>query len=245
MELDRRVGHEIKGLRVDSALSQQALADAAGIDRSYLSLVERGLREPSLTVLQAVAGALGADLSVRLYPNTGPAIRDRTQTAILEAILRDLAPAWRAVPEVPVRTPARGVIDVVLHRPADHLVVATEIESRIARLEQEMRWSTEKAEALPSSDLWRIVSAAGNPQLSRLMVVRSTRATRDLAVRFEHVLAAAYPAETRLACAALFEAGPWPGPALVWADVTNGTARIRDTPPHGVRVGRVIAGRAG
>ncbi len=83
-----------------------------------------------------------------------------------------------------------------------------------------------------------MVSASGAPLVSRLMVVRATRATREIAIRFEHVLAAAYPARSQLACAALFDGAPWPGPALVWADVTNGTARIRDTPPYGVKVGR-------
>jgi hypothetical protein len=38
-------------------------------------------------VIGAVAAALGCDLSMRLFPNTGPRIRDRHQVAMGEALL--------------------------------------------------------------------------------------------------------------------------------------------------------------
>lgn len=47
-----------------------------------------------------LAAALGADLSARLYPNTGPAIRDRHQAGIPEALLALLHPRWRPHTEV-------------------------------------------------------------------------------------------------------------------------------------------------
>ena len=45
-------------------LSQEDLAERAALDRTYVSGIERGRRNPSLKILQQVADALGADLDV-------------------------------------------------------------------------------------------------------------------------------------------------------------------------------------
>ena len=44
-------GHVLRGLRRERAVSQEALAFDAAIDRTYPSLLERGLRHPTLTIL--------------------------------------------------------------------------------------------------------------------------------------------------------------------------------------------------
>jgi hypothetical protein len=184
--------------------------------------------------LTAIADALGADISIRVYPNTGPRIHDRFQAKITEELLRIAHRSWRRSVEVPVLRPARGVIDVVFHR---SILVATEIQSRIDRLEQQIRWAREKAQSLPSSDLWRSIEA--EPVISQLLVVQSTRATRELARRFEETLRVAYPALARDAYRALVEAeAQWPGAAILWADVDGEVVRIRDNPPRGILVGR-------
>jgi transcriptional regulator with XRE-family HTH domain len=74
-----RVGAQIRDLRTDAGISLRRLAEEAGVDHGFLARVERGSREPSLSVLVAIAEALGADLSIRLYPNTGPLVRDHIQ----------------------------------------------------------------------------------------------------------------------------------------------------------------------
>lgn len=45
-------------------LSQEELAARAEIDRTYISGVERGVRNPTLEVMQRIATALGSDLDV-------------------------------------------------------------------------------------------------------------------------------------------------------------------------------------
>lgn len=44
------------------SLTQQALADGAGISKNYLSQIETGQRDGRVRVLQALAQALGVDL---------------------------------------------------------------------------------------------------------------------------------------------------------------------------------------
>ena len=215
--------------------SLRALAGHAGIDFGYLAQVERGVREPSISVLAAIGKVLGADLSVRLYPNTGPIVRDHIQARMVEELLRIAHPRWRRMTEVPVYKPARGRIDVVLHDPQPAEVVATEVHSQIRRLEQQLGWARMKAESLPSADFWRF---ADSPTVGQLLVVRSTRATRELARRFEATLRAAFPAPAADAFAGLVGTGPWPGNGLIWADVTGDAVRILDRPPRGVMLGR-------
>jgi transcriptional regulator with XRE-family HTH domain len=58
MKAGALVARNIRRLRVDRGLSQEALAVDAGIDRTYVSRLERGLENPSVAVLEKLAGAL-------------------------------------------------------------------------------------------------------------------------------------------------------------------------------------------
>jgi len=236
-EIRRRLGGELRRHRHDAGLPLARVAEAAGIGRSHLCEVELGSADPSLTALVAVADALGTDLSVRLFPTTGPRIRDHIQARIVEELLRVAHPRWRRLAEVPVHRPARGVVDVVFHDPAARVVVSTEVHSQLRRLEQQLGWAQLKAESLSSAEFWRFVDAP--PQVSRLVVLRSTRATRELARRFEQTLRTAYPAPASALHAALAGgAAPWPGPGLLWAEVDGDAVRILDRPPRNVGLGR-------
>jgi transcriptional regulator with XRE-family HTH domain len=52
-------GHVLRAAREAAGLSQQTLALRAEIDRTYPSLLERGLRSPSLGTLMNLAPVLG------------------------------------------------------------------------------------------------------------------------------------------------------------------------------------------
>lgn len=54
-DLKKAFGKVIKELREQEGLSQQELADMAGLDRSYLSDLERGLNFPSLNIVYSLA----------------------------------------------------------------------------------------------------------------------------------------------------------------------------------------------
>ena len=68
-DLDR-IGEAIRAARKERGLSQEALADAAGIDRSHMGKIERGERNVTLLNLLRVAQALGTRPSTLLL-NSG------------------------------------------------------------------------------------------------------------------------------------------------------------------------------
>jgi transcriptional regulator with XRE-family HTH domain len=58
----RKLGAAIRAARRERGLSQEALADAAGIDRSHMGKIERG--ERNVSVLNVARVAEGLDVSV-------------------------------------------------------------------------------------------------------------------------------------------------------------------------------------
>jgi transcriptional regulator with XRE-family HTH domain len=56
------VARNLRRLRVRKGLSQEVLAVDAQIDRTYVSRLERGLENPTVAVLERIAGALGAQI---------------------------------------------------------------------------------------------------------------------------------------------------------------------------------------
>jgi transcriptional regulator with XRE-family HTH domain len=222
-------------MRTDAAATKAQVARAAGVDRSFDGRIESGDAHASLETLIAVATALGADVSIRLYAGTGPGLTDRHQARMVEAVLSQLHPVWRAHLEVVVTRPARGVIDTVFERRDVALLVVGEFESALPRLEQQIRWSAEKAASVGSSD---VVGPGPMPPVSKALILRSTGSTRSLARRFEATLRAAYPAPTREAVTALRTGSPWPGDAIVWVRIDGDRVELLDRPPRGVSVGR-------
>lgn len=57
-----RFGQRVKTLRLQAGLSQEAFADKCGLDRTYISGIERGVRNPTLEVIGVIADGLGIEL---------------------------------------------------------------------------------------------------------------------------------------------------------------------------------------
>lgn len=67
MERDKilkKFGERVKAARVEKNLSQEDLADICQLDRTYISGIERGLRNPSLIGILKVAYGLRVDPGV-------------------------------------------------------------------------------------------------------------------------------------------------------------------------------------
>ena len=58
-----RFGKRIRELRLARGLSQEAFAFEADLDRTYISGIERGLRNVSLQNIEVLARTLGVSLS--------------------------------------------------------------------------------------------------------------------------------------------------------------------------------------
>ncbi len=61
--LSEALARAIKRHRSRQRLSQEALAEAAGVHHTYVGLVERGERNPTIDVAERLARALGVKLS--------------------------------------------------------------------------------------------------------------------------------------------------------------------------------------
>lgn len=58
IELRKCFGAKIKSIRLRAGLSQEVFADKCGLDRTYVSGIERGVRNPTLEVIAALAKGL-------------------------------------------------------------------------------------------------------------------------------------------------------------------------------------------
>ena len=75
----KALGLRIKQLRAEYPLTQEELADRCGLFRTYMSRIESGLANPTLTVLHALAQGLEIDIGALLAtPEAKPAAKVRS-----------------------------------------------------------------------------------------------------------------------------------------------------------------------
>ena len=63
MNINVQLGMRIRYLRKQKGLSQEDLALEAGVNKNYLSDLERGERNPTVAIVEKIASALEVDLS--------------------------------------------------------------------------------------------------------------------------------------------------------------------------------------
>ena len=66
MDIRARLGTNVRRLRLAKGWSQEAYADEADIHRTYVSDIERGARNPTITVVEKLAKSLGVTASALL-----------------------------------------------------------------------------------------------------------------------------------------------------------------------------------
>jgi DNA-binding XRE family transcriptional regulator len=102
-DVSRVFGRVLRTARDQCGLTQEQLAERAQLDRTYPSLLERGLRQPTLTVLFQLAGALG---------RTPQSLLDATLSGLADGTSqesgRPMVGAHGSSPKVPRATPAHG-----------------------------------------------------------------------------------------------------------------------------------------
>ncbi len=66
MDIREQVGINVKRLRREKGWSQEDLADECGLHRTYISGVERGIRNPTVLVIDKIARTLGVEAAEML-----------------------------------------------------------------------------------------------------------------------------------------------------------------------------------
>jgi transcriptional regulator with XRE-family HTH domain len=66
------LGLRIKAMRAERGLTQEELADRCEMFRTYMSRIESGLANPTLTMLYQIAKAFEVDVRELLVPSEGP-----------------------------------------------------------------------------------------------------------------------------------------------------------------------------
>jgi transcriptional regulator with XRE-family HTH domain len=61
-EVQQRFGAAVRKVRIAKGLSQERLAELARLDRTYISGLERGVRNPALSTQERIANALEVSL---------------------------------------------------------------------------------------------------------------------------------------------------------------------------------------
>jgi transcriptional regulator with XRE-family HTH domain len=75
-QLCQRFADDLRAARQEAGLSQEALALAAEVDRTYVSQLERGVANPSMLILCRLAGALRMKLRLSLVPDARQLTQD-------------------------------------------------------------------------------------------------------------------------------------------------------------------------
>lgn len=76
MDAVRLFGENVRKVRLAQRLTQQDLAAKLGMERSYLSELERGRRNPTIHALGRLADALGVDPWTLLKVDPGDGAED-------------------------------------------------------------------------------------------------------------------------------------------------------------------------
>ena len=58
-KISKKLGNNIKRIRLKKGMSQGDICRATGMDRGYVSRVENGLKNPTISNLEKIAKALG------------------------------------------------------------------------------------------------------------------------------------------------------------------------------------------
>ncbi|RYJ43718.1 helix-turn-helix domain-containing protein [Flavobacterium beibuense] len=64
MDINQKIGERIRELRKEKNISQEALANIAEVDRTYMTGVETGKRNVTVKVLERIVYALDIDFTI-------------------------------------------------------------------------------------------------------------------------------------------------------------------------------------
>lgn len=149
-------------------ISQQALADAVGVSRAYISTIESGRANPSLDLVSRVADRLGIEIDLLARP---PLILARPQHDLVHArcsgyVDRRLRRAgWEVRREAEiVHGRSHGWIDLLAFDRRTGMMLIIEVKTRLddlGAIERQLGWYERSAKGLAHEMGWRPERVAG------------------------------------------------------------------------------------
>jgi CheY-like chemotaxis protein len=109
-ELKTLLGNAIRSTRSALGISQEELAARAGLHRTYVSDVERGMRNPSLESVEKLASALKLSLPM-LFEKTGHLSNRLIEILLVEDEARDVELTMRAFKKARLTNPVHVTRD--------------------------------------------------------------------------------------------------------------------------------------
>ena len=169
-DLARLVGERLRAARQARGLTVGTLADAAGVGKGSLSEIENGIRNPTLSTLQSVAGALGVPLSTLIAEQPGARVASPGVEARLLDVTRD---GGQTVEVYRLRIDSGVHYRSVSHGPGvvEHLLV-TDGRALVGRLGEETEIGAGSA-AQWVSDVVHTYTALGAGPVESVLVIRS------------------------------------------------------------------------
>jgi transcriptional regulator with XRE-family HTH domain len=169
-DLARLVGERLRAARRERGISVGALADTAGIGKGSLSEIENGIRNPTLSTLYALAGALGVPLATLLAERSGARIASPGIEARLLDVSRD---GGQTVEVYRLRIEAGACHRSVPHGPGvtEHMLVTAGLAA-VGRVGEEAEVRAGEA-AQWLSDVAHSYAALGDAPVESVLVIRS------------------------------------------------------------------------
>jgi transcriptional regulator with XRE-family HTH domain len=180
------VADDLREARLAAGLTQASVASRTGLAQAQISRLERG-DYPAARVddLARLAGALGLQLSLRVYPGPGP-LRDAAQLALISRLRARLHASWTVRLEVPI--PGRGDLrawDLVVAK--GNLRIGVEAVTRLRDIQALLRSVRAKQR---DSAVDRVLIVLADTSTNRRALASASQALADTPWRTRSVLAA-------------------------------------------------------
>jgi transcriptional regulator with XRE-family HTH domain len=145
-----RFGTELRIARLAAGLTQQQLANRAGVSQSLVADAEAGHPGLSLDVRCRMAAATGHELAMRLYPISSIPLRDSGQLRVAQTIAEAASLALRTRFEVPTGPGPLHAADILLESAEE--VLHIEIERVLVDFQAQLRAAEIKRTSLAGSE---------------------------------------------------------------------------------------------
>lgn len=184
--------------------TQLGVARRAGVSQASVARLEGGDPRLAMTIVASVFGALGLNLSLKVYPGDTIGLRDSGQLGMAEWIRSQAHQVWALTLEAPTGSGLQAA-DILVRGPTRGIHV--ELESGLADFQAPLRAGQLKREALQQR--------LGLP-LAFVLALKDSERNRKAAQPYAALLRTALPAGSREVMEAIRSGQPLKRDGLLW-----------------------------